>query len=135
VSGYVLYTDGASRGNPGDSSIGAVLYRETSEGLEEVEVVSEAIGRATNNVAEYEAVVAGLAAAIDNGVDEIVLRSDSLLLVRQLQGEYRVKAAGLKPLYRKAVALLGDFDSVTIEHVPREQNEVADSLANAALDR
>jgi ribonuclease HI len=131
----VLYTDGASRGNPGDSSIGAVLYRETSEGLEEVEVVSEAIGRATNNVAEYEAVVAGLAAAIDNGVDEIVLRSDSLLLVRQLQGEYRVKAAGLKPLYRKAVALLGDFDSVTIEHVPREQNEVADALANAALDR
>jgi ribonuclease HI len=131
----VLYTDGASRGNPGDSSIGAVLYRETSEGLEEVEVVSEAIGRATNNVAEYEAVVAGLAAEIDNGVDEIVLRSDSLLLVRQLQGEYRVKAAGLKPLYRKAVALLGDFDSVTIEHVPREQNEVADALANAALDR
>lgn len=131
----MLYTDGASRGNPGDSSIGAVLYRETNEGLEEVEVVSEAIGRATNNVAEYEAVVAGLAAAIDNGVDEIVLRSDSLLLVRQLQGEYRVKAAGLKPLYRKAVALLGDFDSVTIEHVPREQNEVADALANAALDR
>lgn len=131
----MLYTDGASRGNPGDASIGAVLYRETSEGLEEVDVVSEAIGRATNNVAEYEAVVAGLAVAVDKGVGEIVLRSDSLLLVRQLRGEYRVKAAGLKPLYRKAVALLGDFDSVTIEHVPREQNEVADALANAALDR
>jgi ribonuclease HI len=135
VSRYVLYTDGASRGNPGDASIGAVLYQETDKGLEEVEVVSEAIGRATNNVAEYEAVIAGLAAAVDNGVDDIVLRSDSLLLVRQLLGEYRVKAAGLKPLYRKAIALLGDFATVTIEHVPREQNEVADALANAALDR
>jgi ribonuclease HI len=135
VSRYVLYTDGASRGNPGDASIGAVLYRETDTGLEEVEVVSETIGRATNNVAEYEAVIAGLAAAVDNGVDDIVLRSDSLLLVRQLLGEYRVKAAGLKPLYRKAIALLGDFATVTIEHVPREQNEVADALANAALDR
>jgi ribonuclease HI len=131
----VLYTDGASRGNPGDASIGAVLYQETDKGLEEVEVVSETIGRATNNVAEYEAVIAGLAAAVDNGVDDIVLRSDSLLLVRQLLGEYRVKAAGLKPLYRKAIALLGDFAAVTIEHVPREQNEVADALANAALDR
>lgn len=135
MSRYVLYTDGASRGNPGDASVGAVLYRETDEGLEEIEVVSETIGRATNNVAEYEAVIAGLAAAIDNGVDDIVLRVDSLLLVRQLLGEYRVKAAGLKPLHRKAVALLADFASVTIEHVPREQNEVADALANAALDR
>lgn len=131
----MLYTDGASRGNPGDASIGAVLYQETDRGLEEVEVVSETIGRATNNVAEYEAVIAGLAAAVDNGVDDIVLRSDSLLLVRQLLGEYRVKASGLKPLYRKAIALLGDFASVAIEHVPREQNEVADALANAALDR
>lgn len=131
----MLYTDGASRGNPGDASIGAVLYQETDRGLEEVEVVSETIGRATNNVAEYEAVIAGLAAAVDNGVDDIVLRSDSLLLVRQLLGEYRVKASGLKPLYRKAISLLGDFASVAIEHVPREQNEVADALANAALDR
>jgi len=135
VSRYVLYTDGASRGNPGDASIGAVLYQETDKGLEEVEVVSETIGRATNNVAEYEAVIAGLAAAVDNGVDDIVLRSDSLLLVRQLLGEYRVKASGLKPRYRKAISLLGDFATVTIEHVPREQNEVADALANAALDR
>lgn len=132
---HVLYTDGASRGNPGAASIGAVLYRETDDGLEEVDVVSETIGRATNNVAEYEAVVAGLAAAVDNDVSDLVLRSDSLLLVRQLQGEFRVKAAGLKPLHRKVVAQLGEFESVMIEHVPREQNEVADGLANAALDR
>lgn len=132
---HILYTDGASRGNPGPASIGAVLYLDGRDGLDAVETVSEAIGRTTNNVAEYRAVVAGLEAARRHRVEELVLRSDSLLLVRQLQGSYRVKAAGLKPLFHRVRELLDGITRVTIEHVPREQNAMADALANAALDR
>lgn len=127
----VLYTDGASRGNPGRSSIGAVLYDEDGA---VAETVSEEIGTATNNVAEYSAVIAGLKAAAELGADEVELRSDSLLLVRQISGEYRVKAAGLKPLHAEVQALIAGFAKVEVNHVPREQNEVADALANAALD-
>jgi len=127
----VLYTDGASRGNPGPASIGAVLYDEDDA---IAVTVSEEIGTATNNVAEYSAVIAGLEAAAQLGADEVELRSDSLLLVRQISGEYRVKAAGLKPLHAKVSELLATFASVEVNHVPREQNEVADALANAALD-
>ena len=127
----VLYTDGASRGNPGPASIGAVLYDEEDA---IVVTVSEEIGTATNNVAEYSAVIAGLEVAAQLGADEVELRSDSLLLVRQISGEYRVKAAGLKPLHARVRALLSEFASVEVNHVPREQNEVADALANAALD-
>lgn len=131
---YILYTDGASRGNPGLASIGAVLYREDHDGLSEVGSVSRAIGTATNNVAEYEAVIAGLELAREHEVESLVLRADSQLLVRQLQGIYRVKAANLQPLYRKASSLGRRFHSIRFEHVPREQNRVADALANAALD-
>lgn len=127
----VLYTDGASRGNPGRSAIGAVLYDESDE---VVATVSEVIGEATNNVAEYQAVIAGLETAVKLGAEEVELRSDSLLLVRQLTGEYKVKAAGLKPLHARVRALLSEFDGYRITHVPRELNEVADALANAALD-
>ncbi len=130
----VLYTDGASRGNPGPAAIGAVLYEDDGGALRPVETVSEAIGSATNNVAEYRAVVAGLEAARRHGATEIELRSDSLLLVRQLTGEYKVKAPGLKPLFAEVRRLLQGFDRVEIRHVPREENEEADALANAALD-
>jgi len=127
----VVYTDGASRGNPGPASIGAVLYNE-DEAV--ADTVSEEIGTATNNVAEYSAVIAGLEAAVSLGADEVELRSDSLLLVRQISGEYRVRAAGLKPLHAKVRSLITNFVSFELSHVPREQNEVADALANAALD-
>ncbi len=127
---YVLYTDGAARGNPGPAGVGAVLYR----GGEKVGSVSRAIGVTTNNVAEYRAVLEGMALAVPFDPDELVIRADSQLLVRQLNGEYRVKAPGLQPLYREAVERLGAFRRVRIEHVRREANQVADGLANAALD-
>jgi ribonuclease HI len=129
---FTLYCDGASRGNPGPAALGAVLYDEAGEPVAEV---SEAIGEATNNVAEYGALVAGLERAVALGVDRILVRLDSQLLVRQITGEYRVKAAGLKPLYRKVRWLLAKIDTIEIEHIPREENTVADGLANAALDR
>jgi ribonuclease HI len=129
----IVYTDGASRGNPGPASIGAAIYAE--EGGDVIGSVSEDIGHATNNVAEYKAVIAGLAEAQRLGATEVDLRADSLLLVRQLTGEYRVKAPGLKPLAGEAARLLRGFESTTITHVRRELNTVADALANAALDR
>ncbi|MFQ5948283.1 MAG: ribonuclease HI family protein, partial [Acidimicrobiia bacterium] len=132
---FVLYCDGASRGNPGPAGIGAVQYKEGPDGRRTVAEVSEPIGTATNNVAEYRALMAGLEVARRLAVEELVVRVDSLLLVRQLVGEYRVKAPGLKPLYRDAVGLLNGFRQVRIEHVHREENAEADALANAALDR
>lgn len=129
----IVYTDGASRGNPGRASIGAAIYAE--EGGEMIGSVSEDIGHATNNVAEYKAVIAGLEEALRLGATEVELRADSLLLVRQLTGEYRVKHPGLRPLAAAATRLLRQFESTEIIHVRREFNEVADALANAALDR
>lgn len=131
---YVLYTDGASRGNPGPAAIGAVLYRDDG-GLDEVGRVSEAIGIETNNVAEYRAVIAGIEMALRHDPETLVLRADSELLVRQLAGAYRVKAAHLRPLYERVRALLDSIPTVRVEHVPRERNRVADGLANEALDR
>ena len=128
---FLLYADGASRGNPGPASIGAVLY--DPDGVVVAEV-SEAIGETTNNVAEYRAVIAGMEAAIEVGAERLHVRLDSLLLVRQIRGEYRVKAPGLKPLHRRAVALITHFPAFSIDHVRREKNTVADALANAALD-
>ncbi len=131
---YVLYTDGASRGNPGEAAIGAVLYRESDGALVEVGSVSERIGRTTNNVAEYRAVIAGLELAAAHEPDRLVVRADSQLLVRQLAGEYRVKASNLQPLYRRVRTLVAGLGPVRFEHVRRERNTVADGLANAALD-
>lgn len=128
---HVLYCDGASRGNPGPASIGAVIFDPEGETVVEI---SGAIGEATNNVAEYQALIAGLEAARDRDLDPLVVRLDSLLLVKQVTGEYRVKAAGLKPLARRAVRLLASFEDVEVEHVRRERNTVADALANRALD-
>lgn len=131
MTAHVLYCDGASRGNPGAAAIGFVLYE--PDGSTAVELGGY-IGETTNNVAEYRALIAGLETALDRAVDEIDVRLDSLLLVRQVKGEFRVKAAHLKPLHRQAVSLLSRFDRATIEHVRRERNKVADALANEALD-
>ena len=133
MSHLIVYTDGASRGNPGRASIGAAIYAE--EGGDMVGSVSEDIGHATNNVAEYKAVIAGLEEAKRLGATEVEVRADSLLLVRQLTGEWRVKNPGLRPLVTAATRLIREFESVEINHVRREFNEVADALANAALDR
>jgi ribonuclease HI len=128
-----LHSDGAARGNPGPAAIGAVLFAPGR--LEPVAVVSEAIGRATNNEAEYRALLAGLEAALEAGVSHLVVRLDSELLVQQATGNYRVKAPGLKPLFQRLRGLMGRFASISFEHVPRERNTLADDLANAALDR
>ena len=130
---FILYCDGASRGNPGPASIGAVLYAPSDR--EPVAEISEAIGVTTNNVAEYRALEAGLQRASELGVRRLRVRLDSQLLVKQLSGEYRVKSAGLKPLYTSVCRLIEGFDAVEVSHVRRESNTVADALANKALDR
>lgn len=128
---HLLYCDGASRGNPGPAAIGFVLYGPDGEVVEEI---GGAIGSNTNNVAEYQALIAGLEAAHRHGVRRLEVRLDSLLLVRQVMGEYRVKAAHLKPLRRRVAELLTGFESAKVVHVPRAENARADALANAALD-
>ena len=128
----ILYCDGASRGNPGPASVGAVLHvRGQAEPLAEI---SKAIGRATNNIAEYTALIEGLRRAAEFGQERIEVRMDSELAVKQLHGIYKVKNEGLRPLYQEARKLLAGFNKWSVYHVPREQNKHADRLANLALD-
>ena len=127
-----IYTDGASRGNPGPASIG--VYITDSEGHVCIEF-GETLGLQTNNFAEYMAVVRGLQTALDNKVSKVTLKSDSQLLIRQLLGQYRVKKATLIPLFEKCKELLNKFESFQLEHIPRELNQEADRLANQVLDR
>ncbi len=129
---FVLHADGAARGNPGPAGAGAVLYDPAGDVVAELR---RALGTATNNRAEYEAVVLGLEEARSRGVDDIVVRLDSELIVRQLRGEYRIRNAALQPLAQRALRLLHGFRDWRIEHVPRERNAHADRLANEAVDR
>jgi ribonuclease HI len=126
-----LYTDGGARGNPGPAGIGYVLVSDTGE---EHAAAGRYLGEATNNVAEYEALVAGLRAARALGVDELVVRADSELVVKQMRGEYRVKHPNLKPLFVSAQELVRGFGAVRFEHVGRADNARADGLANEAMD-
>jgi len=127
----VLYTDGASRGNPGPAAIGAVIKDGQGRVLARI---SERIGRATNNQAEYRAVIAALEEAVRLGAAGVEIKSDSELVVRQINGRYRVKNPGLKPLYRQVKELQSAFQSCTVVSIPRRQNREADGLCNAALD-
>ncbi len=127
----VLYTDGASRGNPGPAGAGSYLQDEKGQVLAEVAAY---LGTTTNNVAEYQGLLHGLRKALELGIDEIVIRADSELMIRQIQGRYRVKNEGLKPLYQEAMGLLKKFRTYTTQHVPREQNKEADRLSNEAID-
>ncbi len=129
---FILYTDGAARGNPGPAAIGLVLV--DSRGRE-ILSLGMVIGRATNNEAEYRALLRGLELAITHQADALEIRTDSELLAQQLKGEYRVRAQNLKPLHEQARRLLKRLGHVSIYHIPREQNRRADSLANQALDR
>lgn len=126
--------DGGARGNPGPAAIGAVVLDVTVDPPVLIASVSECIGIATNNVAEYKALIAGLEAAQQFEPRSVRVRADSQLMIRQLEGRYRVKNAGLKPLYEAARSLLAQFDEVDLGHIPREQNIDADALVNAALD-
>jgi ribonuclease HI len=126
-----LNIDGASRGNPGPAAIG-VTFKDENNRL--VDSIAEKIGNTTNNQAEYQALVAGLKKAISLGAKQVVVNSDSELLVMQLQGKYKIKNTGLKPLYSEAVKLAYALESFKIVAIPREQNREADRLANLALD-
>ncbi|HXG75464.1 MAG TPA: reverse transcriptase-like protein [Gaiellaceae bacterium] len=126
-----LYTDGGSRGNPGPAAYAYVLEAENGTLLD---ARGEAIGVATNNVAEYRALVAGLARAAAAGVTELEVVSDSELLVKQMRGEYRVKNKALQELSLNAARLAREIGRVTYRAVRREHNELADRLVNEALD-
>ena len=127
----VVNVDGGARGNPGPAAIAAVA---TTPDGELVESRGEAIGRATNNVAEYRALLLGIELAQDLGASEVDLVGDSELVVKQVKGEYRVKDANLRPLHGQVRAALGDFDRWSIRHVRREHNAAADRLVNETLD-
>lgn len=127
----VVHTDGASRGNPGPAAIGAVFSIKDGEPVAEL---SEAIGKATNNVAEYRAAVAALEHCERWRVKRVHLKMDSELIVRQLNGAYRVKSPDLRPLYQQVVFLAKNFTEFRVSHVKRAGNAHADALANRALD-
>jgi len=134
VQEVTVFADGGARGNPGPAAIGSVVFDMTSDPPRRLATVSETIGVATNNVAEYRALIAGLEAAAAYSPRIVHVRADSLLVVNQLRGEWKVKHAGLRPLHERALALLRGFERVDLAHVPREQNADADALVNAALD-
>ena len=126
-----LWTDGGARGNPGPAAYAYVLEAEDGTVLD---ARGEAIGHATNNVAEYSALVAGLRRAAELGVTALELRSDSELMVKQMRGEYRVKNKDLQGLFLDASRAAREVGTVTYTHVRREHNELADRLVNEALD-
>ena len=126
-----IYTDGASRGNPGHAAIGIVIKDENSGVLKEI---SEYIGINTNNYAEYQAVLRALKEAKNLNADDITLFSDSELICRQLTGKYRVKSNNIRPLFTEIISCVSKFKSFSIVHIRRELNSDADKLANKALD-
>lgn len=123
--------DGAARGNPGPAGIGVQITDDSGVVVAEI---GEGIGVATNNVAEYRAAVAGLQRALELGAKEVLLRSDSKLLIEQLAGRYKVKNEGLKPLHAEVRTLLAKFERFDLEHVRRERNVEPDRLANVGVD-
>lgn len=131
MSRIVVNVDGGARGNPGPAAIGVVARDADGELLEER---GEAIGRATNNAAEYRALLAGIEIAAAHGANELELIGDSELVVRQVEGRYKVKDATLRELHAEVKRALAGFDAWSIRHVRREANADADRLVNAALD-
>ena len=131
IKKVVIHTDGVAAPNPGPAAIG-VTIKDEHDRL--ISAISQPIGYATNNQAEYRAIIAALENANQLGVSQVDLRSDSELVVRQINGKYRVKNKDLKSLYQQVKELQGSFEGFTIIHVPREQNKEADSLAGKALE-
>lgn len=131
AAGCVLFTDGASRGNPGQAGAGAVVLNHEGQ---EMAVRSLYLGVCTNNVAEYQALILGLQTAVALGCTHLDIALDSELIVRQLQGRYKVKHQALIPLFQQVKQLLTQLEAWSIRHVPREQNKRADFLANQAID-
>ena len=130
IKRLIIYADGASRGNPGPAAIGAIIKDEQGKTITSI---SRRIDATTNNQAEYRAIIAALEEAIRLGAREVEVRSDSELVVKQINGRYRVKKTHLKPLYQQVKQLLGLLEGFTITHIPRKQNKEADMLASIAL--
>lgn len=128
----IIFSDGGARGNPGPAGIGAVLYGDNKKVVAEV---SEFIGIATNNQAEYKALIAALKKAVALKVQEVSCYLDSELVVKQLKREYKIKNKDLAPLFLEVYNLSIKFKNINYYHIPREQNAVADKLANQAMDR
>ena len=127
---YQIYCDGASRSNPGEASIGVSITKETKE----IEFISQKIGIATNNVAEYESLKAALNYCVENNISEATIFLDSLLVVHQVNENYKVKSDNLKELYINCKKLMNQINKLEIQHIRRELNKRADELANIALD-
>ena len=130
VKKVIIHTDGAAEPNPGPAAIGAIIKSEQGRLLASI---SQPIGRATSNQAEYRAVIAGLEEAIELGVKQVDIKLDSQLVVRQINGRYRVKNAALMPLYQRVKQLQRRLEDFAISYIPREQNKEADRLASKAL--
>jgi len=126
-----LYADGAARGNPGPAGIGVVLLDADKKRIKDF---YKSIGAATNNVAEYNALIYGLQEALMVGADEVIINLDSELIVMQLKGEYKVKNANLKLLFEQAVHLFDGFKKIEVRHIDRKENKEADKLANKAIN-
>ena len=127
----IIHTDGASKGNPGPAGIGGALGRDGE--AEPFATLAEKIPDTTNNVAEYKALLCGLKAALSHGAESVEVRTDSELMARQIAGKYAVKSADILPLFTEARSLLARFESAHVVHVRREQNALADKLANQGV--
>ena len=127
---FTIYSDGASRNNPGEAGAGVVILCKG----EQVAALARYLGTTTNNVAEYQAAIMGLEYALERGASRVSLFADSELLVKQLNGQYRVKNSGLLPLYRRAKELIASIGRVEVQYIPRAKNKEADALANRAID-
>ena len=127
-----IYVDGASRGNPGPAAVGVVIKDEQGATMLKV---SSSIGRATNNQAEYSALIRALQEASKLGADQVYINTDSQLMSEQINGNYKVRNAHIRPLFEKAVQLLTAFQYYSIDHIPRYLNSEADALANEALNK
>ena len=127
-----LFSDGASRGNPGEAGAGSVLLDAAGQ---ELAARSLYLGQGTNNMAEYRALILGLQSALELECNQLEIFLDSQLIVRQIQGRYKVKHPTLKPLFTEAKGLLSQIENWSIDHVPREENKRADQLANLGIDQ
>ncbi len=128
----IVYSDGASRGNPGPASFGFVVTNEKGELVAEG---AEKLGNQTNNFAEYMGMIEALDLCSRSGVKSVTVRADSQLMIRQMTGQYKVKSEVIIPLHTRAKIIARTFETIKFEHIPREQNSEADRLANLALDR
>jgi ribonuclease HI len=126
----IIYSDGASRNNPGEAGAGVYI----TEGGKPRHRIARYLGRATNNIAEYTAAIIALEYAVQAGASKVGLLADSELLVKQLNGQYKVKNEGLKPLHQKVRELIAKIGSVEVKYIPRAMNKEADALANKAID-